>query len=406
MAWSENLLQASFKGVAFDIEGVSDNTTRSVAFNEYPYTDGADAEDLGLHPTSMRFAAVLWGDDYETRLQVLLAAIKSADAGELVHPVFGSIKRAICVDFSVDHHATLRDACKLTLSFVQAEASKRIFMTASAIAAADKISEQGAAARTAADAELVARVEEVTSGPVPTALLLKAAMNQALSLVRRLSDTTAKPVLLSNLDPVLFPTAYTTDVRALQEGALQGLAFGGRNLAFEGAVVVGTGLGDFDRAAVLLGPAAITLTSPDANGLLVQAHARVHSACSLAEAAAIVLTGELDQALLDRAELERLAAVTRSAIQAALEAMRTASPGTATGASLRALAYQVQAAARAVIEQRPPVVRKPCPVTGPLRLVAHALYGDHTRAAELVRLNGFGRTLVAAAGQELSLYAR
>ena len=406
MSWSQNLLQASFKGVAFDIDSVNDATARSVAVNEYPYTDGADAEDLGANARTMRFSAIVWGDDYESRLQVLLAAIKSADPGELVHPILGSIKRALCVSWDVDHNADLRDGCKLNLSFLEAAATKRIFTTPSAVVAAEKVTELGASARSAADAELVQRVEEVATGPVPTVLVLRAAMNQALSLARRLSDTTAVPVLVSNLDPVVSPTAYTADMRAVQEGALLGMPFGGRNIAFTGDVVAGNGLGDFDRAAVLLGPTALTLISPDVNGQLVQAHARVHGACSLAEAAAIVLAAELDQALLERAELERLAAVVRSALQAALEAMRAASPGTATGAALRELAYQVQAAAKAVIEQRPPVVTKASPVTGPLRLVAHALYGDHTRAAELVRLNGFGRELVATAGQELSVYAR
>jgi len=406
MAWSQTLLQASFKGITFDVESVSDATTRSVAMNEYPYTDGADAEDLGTQAKRMRFTAIVWGSDYEARLQVLLAALKAADAGELVHPMFGSIKRALCVEWSVEHAADLRDGCKLTLGFVEAAASKRIFETPSPVLAAERITQLGNGARSAADRELVERVEEVADGPVPTFLALKVAMNQALSLARKLSDTTAEPVLVSGLDPGLYPSAYTADMRAVLDGGLQGLPFGGRNTSFEGNAVAGTGLGDFDRAAVLLSPAAVTLSSPDANGLLVQAHARLHAACCLAEAVAIVLAGELELLLLDRAELERLAGLARAALQAALEAMRAARPGTDTGASLRALAYQVQAAAKAVIEQRPPVVRKASPVTGPLRLVAHALYGDHTRAPELVRLNRFGRDLVVVAGQELSLYAR
>lgn len=70
------------------------------------------------------------------------------------------------------------------------------------------------------------------------------------------------------------------------------------------------------------------------------------------------------------------------------------------------MAYQVQEAARAVIELRPPVQLRAAPVTGPLRLVAHALYGDHSRATELLRLNAWGRRLVVERGEKVRAYAR
>lgn len=416
MAW-QNIQQATFRKIPFEVESVSDAVQRSAVLNEYPYRDGAEVEDLGLGPNRMRLNALLWsqpGDDYEPRLQVLLAALRTADAGELVHPIFGTIPLAVCTRWTVEHDAENRDRCTVQMEFVETRAAARIFTTPSPVVAAEQISAQGAAARAAADDSLVRRVEQVRAGPVPRALQLRTQMQAALAKLRKLVDTTELKVLTSELDPLFHPRAYVADAQAVLDRALQGLPFGGRNLLFAGKAspADATGQADFTRAAQALGPAALTLSAPNADGLLAQAHARVHGSATLAEAAAILLAAELEAPLLERADIERLAATTRAALQAAIEGMRaTADAGNcgdsaAAGAALRALAYQVQQAAAAVIEQRPPVVVRPSPVSGPLRLVAHALYGDHTRAAELLRLNAAGRRLVVLRGEEIKAYAR
>ena len=58
------------------------------------------------------------------------------------------------------------------------------------------------------------------------------------------------------------------------------------------------------------------------------------------------------------------------------------------------------------IQLRPPVITRQAPVGGHARLVAHALYGDHTRAEELRRLNSWGRSLLIERGEEMQAYAR
>lgn len=433
MAWKDTLLQASFKGVEFDIEAVSDSAQRSVSLNEYPYRDGADVEDLGLGPNRIRFTAIVFNqrprrgpepaqDDYELRLAQLLAALRSADAGQLQHPVFGNIERAVCTSWTIDHEADFRDGCKLTLEFVEARAADRIFTEPSALLSGETISAQASAARDAADEALIARVELVKLGPMPRQLALRSQMQVALGQLRQLVDTTDLKVLMSDLDPLFFPRAYVADARAVLDRALQGLPFGGRNLLFGGSGSSSsttsssnsnsTALGDFTRAAQRLGPSAIALLAPNSDAQVVQAHARVQASATLAEAAAIVLVGELESATLERADIEGVANTARTALQAAIEGMRSAvgvealGEAAAAGAALRAVAYQVQEAAAAVIQLRPPVVARQAPLSGPLRLVAHALYGDHSRAAELVRLNAWGRKLVADRGEELKAYAR
>lgn len=414
--WSETLQQAKFKGIEFDVEAVGDSVQRAVVSNEYPYRDGAELEDLGLGAQRIRFGAIVWGADYEVRLAALLAALRSADAGELVHPVFGVIPRAVCTSWAIEHEADIRDGCKLTLEFSESRAADRIFETPSPVLAGEAVSAQANAARAAADDALVARVQKVMKGPVPLQLNLRAQMQAALGKLQALVDTTALKQRLSQLDPLFNPQAYVADARRVLDRALQGLPFGGRNILFGGNSSTGasgsSGLADFDRAAAALSPAKTALLAPNGDALMVQAHARTHAGCCLAEAAIIVLTGELDEQLLDAADIERLAGATRAALQAALDDLRAAagpeSAGSAAAASaaLRAVAYQVQQAARAVIELRPPVQLRAAPLTGPLRLVAHGLYGDHTRAAELLRLNAWGRRLVVQRGEKVKAYAR
>lgn len=421
--WSETLLQASFKGIEFAVEKASDQVQRATVANEYPYRDGAEVEDLGLGAPRMRFGAIVWGSDYEQRLATLLAALRGADAGRLVHPVFGNIERAICTSWAIEHEADFRDGCKLTLEFVESRTADRIFETPSPVLAGEAVTAQAEAARAGADAALQARVQKVMKGPVPLQLNLRAQMNAALGKLRKLVDTTALKQRLSDLDPLFFPQAYVADARNVLDRALQGLPFGGRNILFGGSGGTASmsvpptgkaaaGLADFDRAAAALAPAQTALLAPNADALMVQAHARTHAGCCLAEAAVIVLTGELDEQLLDAVDIERLAGTTRDALQAALDDLRAAAGTESAGAvaaasaGLRAVAYQVQQAARAVIELRPPVQLREAPLAGPLRLVAHSLYGDHTRAAELLRLNAWGRRLVVERGEELKAYAR
>jgi prophage DNA circulation protein len=69
------------------------------------------------------------------------------------------------------------------------------------------------------------------------------------------------------------------------------------------------------------------------------------------------------------------------------------------------VAAAVQEAAAAVIEARPPMVTHTVAVRSCPRLLAHQLYGDHTRAPEIQRLNALADPNFLTPGQELKVYA-
>jgi prophage DNA circulation protein len=417
MAWQDTLLDASFRGVRFDVQNVDRSGARSIAQNEYPYTAGADLDDLGLKARKFRFKAIVWGDDYEDRLQQLVDALEAPGAGELVHPVYGGLQ-AMAESWEDQHEADLVDGVMLQITFVEHTTRTVVFIGAGNTL--DAVAARADESRSAADDALVRRVEALQNEPALRLSILKDAFSQAKAALTKLSDTTGLRAILSDLDPVLYPRAYVADLVAVVDRALQGLPFGGRNLLFDNASgtpsVAGSGMNDFTTAATQLSPGQVVVTpavaapSADmqADAAAVQAHARVHAASSLADCALIVLAGELDKPLLDRAEIEALANAVRAGIQKAIDAARTALDAEGRGqvcTSLRALAYAVQEAARTVINRRPPLVRRASPIDGPVRLVAHQIYGDTARAPEITRINRLGRKVYIDRGDALHVYA-
>lgn len=421
MAWKDSLLDASFRGVRFEVMNVTRAGQRAIAVNEYPYRAGADLDDLNLRARRVKLKAVVYGDDYEDQLQALIEALEAPGVGELTHPVHGGMM-VLADSWDDEHDADLVDGVILNMSFIEHSVREIVFNADSASAKTDAIVAKAEAARAAADDAIVRLVLGAAGSPFPRLTVLKDLFDQAKAQLKTLLDSTALRVILSDLDPLLFPRAYVADLRAVVDRALQGLPFGGRNMSFDAssgaAVVAGSGAADFKAALAQLQPSVVVVAlvpavaAPSATMLAdkaaVQAHAQAHGATALAECAAIVLAGELGEPLLDRAEVEALANQTRRALQQAIDAARTALDGEGRGlasTALREVAYQVQEAALAVINQRPPLVRKLSPVSGPPRLVAHALHGDPARAVEIIRINRLGRRVFVERGDALNVYA-
>jgi len=60
MSWANNLQDASFRGVKFDVARTRDGRQKATASHEYPYLDGADVEDLGGRARHFSMTAVFW----------------------------------------------------------------------------------------------------------------------------------------------------------------------------------------------------------------------------------------------------------------------------------------------------------------------------------------------------------
>ena len=217
MSWAETLLEASFRGVVFDVIDIDDTASHSTSVFEYPYVDGGEVADLGTRPAQFTVNAIFFGADYDTRLKSLLAALKVRGTGELIHPVWGGVERAQVQDFSVHHGADAPDAATVRVTFVES-AEARSFWDGS-------LATQRAAAVTAPGDRAVAVSSARTAGVL--ARLRSANLLAPLDATRKAmlgpllaGMDEAKGVVVSGLDVLNAPRAWLADIGAVTNGIL------------------------------------------------------------------------------------------------------------------------------------------------------------------------------------------
>ncbi|MGE0333098.1 MAG: DNA circularization protein [Ramlibacter sp.] len=427
MAWAQRMQDAKFRGIAFEMLSVSDQGGHALAVHEYPYQDGAALDDQGAKGRQVRVKAIFRGDAYEEQLENFIHALNQRGAGQLVHPIFGALTVKV-QEWVVDHSTEIVDGAVLAVTFLEDGLQQPVFSRA-VVDQGDMVTAQAVAGREVA-VRSVARAVDVAraAGDFPRLNALRTALTGAIRRLRAALDFSPLRAILSDLDPILYPRAWANDFLAIIDRAFQGLPFGGVNDLFD-RVAVGVALQavggvatpleqgrmtEFALVQRALAPQlqdlpAVELGLVPADRAAVQGFIRVACSCSVAEAAAMVLVAEVQDRVLGVPDLERVAAGSRELLQAALDQVRTGFEADDAGPlvdALRRQAVAVQQLALDAIRLRPPLVSRAAPVGGHWRLVAHALYGDATRAPELSRLNNSGRRLFVRPREEVRAYAR
>lgn len=414
MAWTQTLLDASFKGIVFDVVKTDDSSERSTVEHSYPYVDGSDIEDMGRGARHISIEAVFYGDDYEIRLQAFLAMLDQPGSGEFKHPVFGSIKNAQATRSAIHHDADNPDHASFTIEFIESTPGNPFFDRTLTSQKVDAVEQHGAKAISAATDAHSSLIDRLLAAN-PLAVLDKLRQSLTGPLLAAMSQVNA---VLSGLDPLKFARAWVSDIYALVSGVLSvrtfvnglGLqwdALGnsisdlfGPSISGSGGIMsdwayVNTVLGVFDPYAA---PPAVAPPQVSANTIPTEAQAiaavaatiKVNTAVGLANAASYVLGAESVTPTLSPVVIETIANTARAAIEVAIGQVRAIYGIEQSRTITEPLKYQalaVQEAARAIIEARPPLTRRTIVVPGNLRLTAHILYRDHTRAPELYRLN-------------------
>lgn len=398
MAWKNNLLDASFRGVVFDCQATQDGAKRDIAQHEYPYQDGADLEDLGRKARHFTLQAVFFGDDYDTRLQAFLAVLDQPGAGELVHPVYGSIKQAQLLDYQVEHSADEVDSCRVALQFAEHTTSQPFFNRQLAGQQATQVKQPAATGMAAAtDAFAKATATAKTAGQFDRINALRSVLTSTLGGLR----SQVQGYITAGLDLIDYPRAFAADVVGLLSGMadLRGFDVGvimsdwksltgqlGTIVQLPSKVASGNVQAAGNSQATSTTPVAIAPADLQAVTALLQAAA----ATTLAQVAADVLAAEVEQPTLTPPQLETLAGDVRGALQQAIDSHRaafdieTARPVTE---ALKSTAHAVQAATASVLTLRPPLIQRQVDAAANLHLLAFRWYGDYTRASELARLN-------------------
>lgn len=423
MAWKDTLLDCSYKGFVFDIRNVDDTAVRATAEHAYPYVDGADIEDLGAGPIVVAVEALFWGSDYEQRLQQFLKVLAQPGDGELIHPIFGSIKHALWRNRRIRHQADDVDQCLVSLEFVASTPSNPFFDRTLPSQKVGTVSQRSGIAKSALANALGNAIDTLRNASPLASLnsLRQSMLGPVLSTFSQVQG-----VVLSGMDVVNFPRAWAHDISSIADGILNLKDFSSNLMAdwasvgnvfslFDGFGSGGSksasngGSGNTATAQILPGTAPTESQAVAAT----QAHVTAAAALGVADAAGLVLAAEADPEhglTLSPVEIESVVGDTRTRIDGAIEAVRAIYPletARTITEPMKDLALALQEAAQAIIEARPPLVQKAVEAPGNLRLLAHRWYGDHSRATELARLNPDLRLPNAMkAGDVLNAYAR
>ena len=120
MAWRDNLVQASFRGVRFSVdETEAPIAGRRVAVHEYPGRDQPFVEDMGRVTKRWTIEAFVLGEDYDVTRDELIEASDMPGPGELVHPYLGSLQ-VFCTACSLTERTREGRMARFSLSFVEA----------------------------------------------------------------------------------------------------------------------------------------------------------------------------------------------------------------------------------------------------------------------------------------------
>lgn len=442
MSWQENLLDASFRGVPFDVVEESLQAQRSLAKHGTPYQDGDSVEDLGRGARAFSMRAVLFGTNYEFELQLLLGALDTIGPGELVHPVYGSIT-VVSQSYSVHHIADRPDYAQVEIQFLEQKPDEPFFKRELIYTIEQKMLvedeytwQDGLFDFLAAIDSLIAEVQEWIGGGWMGALekalglpgiglRLQQLRSQIMGVVSGVVSM-FKSNPLSAFDPLVDLLRTPTEIRSVIEGGTPSTSRellsrngipssmpGSESLTAE-AARAGSALLLSARQGVEPDPDTLPAEMPSdpvaasALGLVVLVITEL--AVSHAQAVAGVIEDEATAQTLSPEELERLVNLSRSLTESAILLHRrlydveTALP---IINALRSVAGLVQARARSVILLSPPLIERTVSSATSLRRLAHHWYGDHARADELIRLNpGLKTPYNIEAGEVLRAYAK
>lgn len=447
MSWFDTLLPASFRGVEAEVLRVKDTGENALSEHAYPYRNGADVENFGRGAHKINVDFVLWGEDYEPRLKSLVAAFEVIAAGELVHPIFGSMQ-CNAKSWEVSHSFEEYDYCTVTVAFVEANADMPFFNRSLPNALAGLA---GLQCMQTCDA-LLTQFE----GYMDMAQAYLGEGGQAVALLRGYWDRLTTPLFelksgVSRLggDVFALPRQAFGDVLALF-GALHDNADGQSISAAQvdavPQTVAGTGVvmypsssayaplysrdavlrevfknqsavqdvltGNLETSVKTVAVVAAGQPKAEASEASVKAvfNASTNAAALVyaASAVAAVFEWELVDPTLSPQQVEAALNQVRRPLQAAVVDVKSAfygRGGVDLAQELQDLAWQLTAAARAVIYQRPAVVQHVVTADTSLHLLAHFLYGNYRRAAELARLNHTKNPNVVLRGEVLNVYA-
>lgn len=119
MTWRDNYSPASFRGAAFFVEDSDSSHGRRQAVHEHAQRDVPYTEDLGRKAREFTITGYLIGDNYNVERDALISACELPGAGLLIHPYRGELN-VVCRGLSVKESSAEGRMCRFAMTFLEA----------------------------------------------------------------------------------------------------------------------------------------------------------------------------------------------------------------------------------------------------------------------------------------------
>lgn len=376
VSWRDRLRPASFRGVPFGVEATSEGTGRRTVVHSFPGSDTPLVQDLGRDVETVAVRAFVVGADYDLQRDALLAAMREPGPGELIHPHYGALRvRPLAV--RVEHRSRDGGMAALSLTFIESgETPAGLFGTAAGAVA--QVEDRADDALDLSGVEMAESVDlerqpiQALEGLVREFEALSEWL-ESLSLAGPLEQVARYRRLVERLgDALLEVASFPTRQAVLVREALTALssAVESREVRLE------LYLDLLRQRPRLVGGAAAYSRAADSNATAFSALYRTMAAAEAVREASLIDWPT-------RQDAERV----REAIQAQVDALMADVGPTGYGALVRLLTALLEAVPSP--ETTLPELRPYTPsATVPAVVLAHRLYGDRNRAAEIVSRNG------------------
>lgn len=119
MSWTDRLQPASFRGVAFKVDGDDLQIGRRTVVHEYPGRDTPSVEDMGRETREYALSAYLIGPDFIAERDRLIEALEQVGPGELVSPWYGRMNVVVMGKQRISHSKQDGGMCVVSFTFVE-----------------------------------------------------------------------------------------------------------------------------------------------------------------------------------------------------------------------------------------------------------------------------------------------
>lgn len=410
--WHTVLQDASFRDVRFDVVALDEQDGKALVEHARPFTDGVWLEDMGSTGRQVQVEAVFWGKGYHSRLNALVEALMERGAGVLVHPVWGRLQNMMAASWHFHHDADNVDYATLSITFRESGEPQKIFVFENAfLMAIERLIARIDTYRAALEGWIDALTMAKQSGGalIGSAFGLTSAAKGAWAALRDMFNVDGLTLLWRDDgnngagSPKLWRDIHTM----VQTGLFQAAA-----IDADGAVNPSDARSAKSRFDALLRQAdavaaveqqmAAAANERTQRGSDWAARVQVGQVLRLTvletvfQAALLLLEHEGDSMTapdvlhVNRAVRHRVAAEIarlRETLAAVPDRAQAYDAVYAVIETLREAAAHLNLLAVAALNQKPPLLARPAPLSGTVHQLAFAWYGDIGRADELVRLN-------------------